>query len=325
MLERVRPPLLTFSLLLALAAPAFGASAPRAKPRTLPATTGPHVEKGQMIDGPESKLYVEILGARTGVPLVVLNGGPGEDHAYLHCSSAWDSLARNRTVVFYDQRGVGRSAALMPGALPTTAQQVADLEAIRRFLGVETMDLLGHSYGGYLAIAYAVQNPTRVSHLILCDSASPEWSGTTNILAEVYPERAAVMDSIAYPSPDSVAYKGWFKRFMGMMFYQPAKRDEFLSHSEWLRVWPTINMALREDMKGKDLRLELVQFGFQNPGKALILTGRYDFVCTPGIAHEIQGDLSGSLMRVFESSGHFPFFEEPDEFYKAVEVFLDTQ
>jgi proline iminopeptidase len=326
MLDRIRP-VLVAAWLVALWAGAPSAASPARSKTASGAGPRPagHVESGQWIDGPACKLYVEILGARTGVPLVVVNGGPGEDHSYLHCSSAWDSLARYRTVVFYDQRGVGRSGRLMPGALVTNDQQVADLEAIRRHLGAQTLDLLGHSYGGYLAIAYTVQYPTRVSHLILCDSASPQWSSTMNILFQVYPERAAVMDSIAYPSPDSVAYNGWFRQFMSMMFHQPEKRAEFLAHPEWLRVWPAINAALRDDMRGKDLRLPFMQFGYQSPGKTLILTGRFDFVSTPGVAYEIHGDLNGSLYRVFENSGHFPFFEEPREFANSVEVFLDTQ
>src|SRR5260370_12184659 len=72
-------------------------------------------EKGQLFDGPGGKLYYEVMGSGNETPLVLVNGGPGFDHTYLPTSTAWGSLAKNRRVIFYDQRGQGRSAPLMPG------------------------------------------------------------------------------------------------------------------------------------------------------------------------------------------------------------------
>src|SRR6267378_3467078 len=110
-------------------------------------------ESGHTIAGPGGALYVEVRGSTPGTPLFMVNGGPGFAHDYVHCSEAWDVLARRRRVVFYDQRGVGRSDALKPNQSCTLADQIADLDAVRASLGADRIDLLGHSWGGYLVMA----------------------------------------------------------------------------------------------------------------------------------------------------------------------------
>src|SRR5690349_18461635 len=59
-------------------------------------------EKGQLFDGPGGKLYYEVIGTGDTTPLVLVNGGPGFDHTYLHTSPVWDTLAKKRRIVFYD-------------------------------------------------------------------------------------------------------------------------------------------------------------------------------------------------------------------------------
>src|SRR5579859_1551390 len=86
---------------------------------------------GKTFKTPSGILYYETLGTAAGMPLVVANGGPGFDHSYLHLSDAWDTIAKNRKVVLYDQRGVGRSSALAPGQSCTLRDQIDDLEAVR--------------------------------------------------------------------------------------------------------------------------------------------------------------------------------------------------
>ncbi len=109
---------------------------------------------GQVFNAPGASIYCEVFGSGSGTPLMVANGGPGFDHTYLHLSSAWEALGKNRPVVFYDQRGNGRSSALKPGQSCTLLDQINDLDALRAHLGFAQIDLLGHSWGGYLVMAY---------------------------------------------------------------------------------------------------------------------------------------------------------------------------
>ena len=134
-------------------------------------------ESGKTFDGPGGKIYYEVTGTGSGIPLLVVNGGPGFDHTYLHIATAWDTLAKNRRVVFYDQRGDGRSDPLKPGQSCTLADQIADLEALRAHLGFDKIDLLGHSWGGYLSMAYAARHPEHIAHLLIVDFAMPGTNG----------------------------------------------------------------------------------------------------------------------------------------------------
>jgi proline iminopeptidase len=103
-------------------------------------------ESGQTFETPGATIYFEVTGSGSGVPLVLVNGGPGFDHTYLHLSPVWDALGKNRRVVFYDQRGNGRSVGEHKGQTLTLKDQIEDLEALRAHLGAERIDLLGHSW-----------------------------------------------------------------------------------------------------------------------------------------------------------------------------------
>src|SRR5262245_41844492 len=99
------------------------------------------VETGSTFQAaPGVKIWYEVRGSGAGTPLVIANGGPGFDHSYLHCTDAWDRLAGSRRVIFYDQRGNGRSGALPEGAPCGVAEQIADLDALRAHLGFQKID-----------------------------------------------------------------------------------------------------------------------------------------------------------------------------------------
>src|SRR5437867_5462951 len=176
-------------------------------------------------------IWYEIRGSAAARPLIMVNGGPGFDHTYVLCSDAWDTLARGRRVVFYDQRGNGRSGALRKGQSCSLADQVADLDALRRQLGVDRLDLLGHSWGGYLVMAYAARHPEHVAHLIIADSAAPKWTDTEFIFKYIYPEGVERQGSLDFADAlgDSVAAKQSLHEYMQMLFLSAAKRDEFMS------------------------------------------------------------------------------------------------
>src|SRR5262249_4467805 len=148
-----------------LAAAVFAVTMP-----AIAATSAPE-KGGKTFETAGVTIYYEEGGGGAGLPLVVVNGGPGFDHTYLHCSDAWDRLGSKRKVVFYDQRGNGRSSELKEGQSCLLADQIADLDALRAHLGLEKMDLLGHSWGGYLVMAYAARHPERIAHLMIVDSA----------------------------------------------------------------------------------------------------------------------------------------------------------
>ena len=86
----------------------------------------------------------------------------------------------------------------MAVATCTLIDQIEDLEAIRVALGADKIELMGHSWGGYLAMVYASRYPQHVAHLMLCDSASPKWTDTDFLFKDIFPEGVedqAVLDA----------------------------------------------------------------------------------------------------------------------------------
>ncbi|HYC32396.1 MAG TPA: alpha/beta fold hydrolase, partial [Gemmatimonadales bacterium] len=115
------------------------------------------------------ELFVRRVGS--GAPVVVLHGGPGAHHDYLR--PGFDGLARGRELVYYDQRGGGQSA--LPRNVPVGwTEQAEDLDALRRHWDLERMTIVGYSWGGLLALLYALDRPERIERLALV-SPAPAW------------------------------------------------------------------------------------------------------------------------------------------------------
>jgi len=284
--------------------------------------TDPPPIKGTAKNGDVTLAY-EIRGTTSGTPLVIANGGPGFDHAYLTVvGDAWDRLARSRRVVMYDQRGTGASSKVKPGDPCGLQEQIDDLEAVRAALGVDKMDLLGHSWGGYLVMAYAARHPEHIAHLIIADSAAPKIQDTAFLFKNIYPETTTKEDTLAFAVElgDPKAIEEDIALYMTMIFHSPARRDAYLSAIKVhkLDYQPAVNKAVWNDLQRFDLNPTLPGFHFPT----LVLTGRYDFNVAPSVAYAIHGAIPGSEFAVFEDSGHLPFYEEPEAFVTRLEKFL---
>src|SRR5713226_5793968 len=120
------------------------------------------VEEG-FVDAHGVLIYYKIIGR--GAPLMIVHGGPGASHDYLlpHLLP----LARTNKLIFIDERGSGRSEKLEDASQYTVENMVEDVENVRQALGLGKISLLGHSYGGVLAQAYAFKYQQNLSHLIL--------------------------------------------------------------------------------------------------------------------------------------------------------------
>lgn len=177
-------------------------------------------EDGQTFDGPSGKLYYEITGNGPGKPLLVVNGGPGFDHTYLHISTAWEALGKSRRIVFYDQRGNGRSGPLKATQSSLLADQIDDLEALRAHLGFDRFDIIGHSYGGLLSMAYAARHPEHIAEMILVDSAAPKWGDTIFLFDQVFPETTERQAAVAFANElgDKAASNISIHEYLTMLF-----------------------------------------------------------------------------------------------------------
>ena len=120
------------------------------------------------VDGAGAAIYFKTLGR--GVPLLLLHGGPGADHSDF--LPALQPLARRHQLVLIDERGSGRSERLRDPKGYTLNHMVKDIECVRQHLKLAQLVVLGHSFGGILAQAYAVRHPKRILGLVLAGAGS---------------------------------------------------------------------------------------------------------------------------------------------------------
>lgn len=248
-------------------------------------------------------------------PLIAIAGGPGADHRYLRIGGAFDAIARDRRLVYYDQRGSGRSSSDGPDV--RIADFVEDLDAVRDALGAGSIDLIGHSFGGYLAMAYAAKHGSRVRSLVLVGSQAPKLSETPELLEHIFPDRVESWRDARSALPPRFPARE-LGPYHAMAFLSPQAHAQYVRAIEPLAYNIRVNDALRRDMERLDFRHDLRAFRMPT----LVLHGRWDAVIAPSCGFGIHRLIAGSRFHAFERSGHSPFVEEPEAFARLTLDFL---
>jgi proline iminopeptidase len=285
--------------------------------QTVPHATG--VAKSEQVN-----IAYEALGTRgTSLPIIAVNGGPGLTHAYMVQNDVWERIARKHMVVFYDQRGTGGSKPVNSVAsLPAQDMQaqVADLEAVRQTLRLDKFALLGDSYGGLVAMAYAAAYPQHVARLILSDSPGPSWKSIVHLLPEVFPDvqeqDAKEMQKLG--AVTDAAARASLRNHFRMIFYSPEKRDAYMARMGDLGFEPAVSEAVAKATENLDLAASLGAFHFPT----LVINGRYDMNVAPLTAWRLAHAIPDARLVLFEHSGHLPSYEEPDKYVQILEGFL---
>src|SRR5438132_6301405 len=197
------------SLPVALGTAQTTAPARRSKPASKPATPekptkealNVYIQQEGFVDANGLMIYYKTLGK--GEPLLMLHGGPGASHDYFLPYLL--PLARHNRLIFVDERGSGRSQKLEDPAGYTIENMVEDVEAVRQALGLGKISLLGHSYGGALAQAYALKYQKNLSHLILGSTFA-----STRQLNDALAKMKAAMPSDDREKLDSLEKAGLF-------------------------------------------------------------------------------------------------------------------
>jgi proline iminopeptidase len=268
----------------------------------------------------ETDLAYWILGGpQAAPPVIVVNGGPGLSHIYMVQNDVWDRLSKGRQIIFYDQRGTGASKLLKSDASQTMAAQVADLDAVRDHLHLPTVDLVGDSYGGLIAMAYTAAHPEHVHKLILSDSAAPAWKDIVHLFPQVFPDKLESQPGPKNPAaPTEAESQQGLRDHFALLFYSEEKRDVYLARAKDLGSTPATAAAVRNATTNLDLTAELPKFHCPT----LVITGRYDMNVAPLTAWKICKAIPGAKFIAFEKSGHLPSYEEPDKYVQTVNEFL---
>jgi proline iminopeptidase len=274
-----------------------------------------------VVHTPDVDLAYEIYGAPSAAtPVIIANGGPGFSHTYLLQNDVFTTrLARDRQIVFYDQRGDGKSKLLKPDAPQDMNAQVADLDAIRTKLGFQKFDLIGHSWGGLLAMGYASAHPEHVEKLVLIDSAAPAWKQTLFLFSQVFPDVDAKDEEITKTlgrTPEASSQH--LTNYFGMLFYSQENHDRFLAGVTDPGQNTAVNAAVNRAIANLDLNPQLPKFNFPT----LVMHGRFDMNVAVLTAWKTYKAIPGAKIVIFAKSGHLPFYEEPDKFVQALSAFL---
>lgn len=257
--------------------------------------------------------------AGTGPEVIVLHGGPGAHHDYL--LPGFDALATDRTLVYYDQRGGGRSAVARDVPVGWR-EHVNDLEALRDVWGLERLPLLGYSWGALLAMLYAVTYPHRVASLALVSpapAAKAERAGYEAALAArndtpaLRAERAALQES-GLRGQDLAAYnQRLFELAVSGYFHDPARARELTPFRVTGRTQQEVWNSLGEDF---DLRPALARLELP----ALVVHGDDDPI--PVATAAATADALRAPLIVLPDCGHVPYVEAHDAFVAALDPFL---
>jgi proline iminopeptidase len=282
---------------------------------------------------PDTSGYVEVTGARlyfraigNGTPLVVLHGGAGMSHDYLAPQMS-RLLSQDFRLVYYDQRASGRSTGLEDTTLLTMAQFVEDLDAVREAMGLERMNLLGHSFGGLLAMYYAAAYPQRVEKLLLIDTSPASWELNFPYFRRTIAERRTEVEQRQMEELTARGDLGTNPATMDKymkVFFRTFFHDRSLSDSldlgideQWLANNSVTGRLVWEELGRYDIHDRLTQI----TAPTLLLHGSASVISLEG-AEAIHARIPTSRLIVLDDVGHFPYIEAPRAFKAAVRAFV---
>lgn len=263
------------------------------------------------------------------LPLLLLHGGPGAAHDYLESLAAMAETGRR--VIFYDQLGCGRSS--IPESRPemwTVDLYVEEIDAVRAALGLDRMHLLGQSWGGMLAMEYALTHPAGLESLTIASSPASmiQWVEEANRLREelgpdvqealLRHEAAGTYDSPEYKTAMQVFYDRHVCRVTPNPDYVRRSFDSIDRNPE---VYHTMNGPSEFHVVGTLKNWDIIPRLGEIDVPTLVTSGRFD-EATPLIAGTVHEGIRGSRWAMFEESSHMPHAEEPERYMAVLDAFL---
>ena len=278
-----------------------------------------------------ASLYSRTIGQ--GRSVIVLHGGPDFDHSYL--LPEFDQLSEVFRLIYYDQRGRGRSAANVRPEDVTLASDLDDIDRVRQHHELEAMALLGHSWGAVLALEYAWRNPTRVSHLLLLNPAPASARDVATVreacldrLGEELHRQQAILASAEYQAGEPEAVAERYRIHFKPSLKHPEDYEKMMSRmrAEFLRQG-------RDDiLKARVIEANLMRDTWEAPGydllprlsglgvPTLVIAGDHDPMAPA--AESITRAIPNSTLITIPDCGHFAFVEAMPAVRKALDSFF---
>jgi len=255
--------------------------------------------------------------------LLLINGGPGATHVYFHELKHLSEKC-DINIIMYDQRGCGQSLRNTDRSY-STDELVEDIETLRKHLRIDKLTILGWSFGGYLARAYALKYPSNVSKLIMLSSISAGFmdmqgdeyrTNQRKFIAEAERKRLAEIAKMDIPLDakiyNSMLNGDWKRQYL----HKPdndiiARNAKFgWDHDEKFRQ-DILKDLYHDQSRIKDLNIPV-----------LIIEGQHDLTFAPKKFEEFPKHFNNPKVEIFENSAHFVFVDEPERFAETVCTFI---
>ena len=292
------------------------------------ATRPPLIREGYVEAGGGVQLYYRLVGTGRDT-VVVLHGGPGFNMEYI--AQDLTPLATSHALLFYDQRGAGRSSLVTDSASLDGQRFAEDLEAVRQHFGFQRVTLLGHSWGAGVAALYAAPYPQRIERLIIVDGIPLQRKA----LVQAFQDLEARRDSSTraqmqkwrearLASPGDAAacrayYVLWFGPFFGDSSAASRSQGDFCAGSAEARrnKMASVDRFVAASLGEWDWRPAISRVD----APALVIHGSADVLPVES-AREWAAALPNARLVLLEGVGHFPYLEAPEAFFPAVDAFL---
>lgn len=273
------------------------------------------------------RIYFKLYDASSRINLMVLHGGPGASHDYLLPLAELSNYGIN--VLFYDQFGSGRSDEPSDLSKYTVDYGVEEAEEVRKQIFNDKVVMLGHSYGGMLALAYALKYQDNLVGLIVSNGLSsvPLTVQEMRRLIEELPEKyrnaikryEQVQD---YQNPEYLeAVQYFYRQHVIRLDELPEPVKVSFEYAQKRRTYAIMNGPNEFTITGTIKDFDITDQLHKIRVPTLIITGKYDEV-TPRIAEIMHSRIRNSRLVLFENSSHMPMWEEKDKYLAVIRDFI---
>ena len=285
--------------------------------------------------------YAEVNGVKiwyvikgSGDPIVLIPGGPGNSHIYF---TPWfDELAKSHKVIYFDAFGRGKSDRAKDSTEYSFSRDVKDLEGLRKALGIDKWTVLGHSYGGMVAQAYALEYPNSVNKLILSNTfySGEMWqendNNSNNEIKNQFPEVWTKLKKLRDEgfNSSSPEHQAAYSVPSGLLYFYDASNASrmrndtgFNSQVYYALVGYDGDFIIGSDIAKLDFRTKLKNLTMPT----LIIEGRFDRVAVPKFSIKYKEFAPQAKFVMFEKSGHNPYVEEKDKYFELLNEFMQNK
>jgi len=287
------------------------------------------VRESRIPVGGGATLYAREIGK--GPAILILHGGPDFDQSYM--LPEMDRLSDSYHLIYYDQRGRGKSADHVKPEDVTFASDIADMEKVRQYFHLDSITLLGHSWGTVLALEYALKYPEHVSRLILMNPAPASRDDYALLRAEWLEKRAdsvaqkkAIAETSAYKEGDPEAVTAYYRihfepAFAQMEYYEKliARMHANFTKEGVLKARAVEDRLMQDTWVKSDFNLLPQLKAVKIP--TLVLSGNHEFIPASSAEHIAQAIPNARLV-VLKGCGHFTYMECPVPVHEEMDAFF---